>query len=263
MGKKKVITLPSFGTLRFFFFLLLFVVITYVKDAMMSYEINKGKERKFFDHGWLKTFHTFSFASYYDSRKMGFRSLRVINEDQVDPNHGFPLHEHKNMEIISIVLKGNLAHRDSMGNEVILHPNEIQVMSAGTGIKHSEYNPSPTSPAHFLQIWIVPDTKNSKPHYQQAHLPTTLNEWHLIASQSKENNSLQIQQDVGVYFLLLESEEQVSLPTHRYGWLQVIDGSISFYGTVLEQGDSIAVQPETPLVLKGIETSRLLFFDLN
>lgn len=224
--------------------------------------VRKSEERKFFDHGWLRTFHTFSFASYYDPKFMGFRNLRVINEDRVDASNGFPAHNHKDMEIISIVLEGDLAHRDSMGNESILHSNEIQVMSAGSGITHSEFNPSKTHPVHFLQIWVQPDTKDITPRYRQSTLPTIQNEWHLIAS---KQGPLPIQQDVGIYYLNLQKGKQMerSIPANRYGWLQVIDGNLSYNDTPLQQGDGVSFEPNAAIKLQAETQSRLLFFDLN
>ena len=224
--------------------------------------IRKSQDRKFFDHGWLKTYHTFSFASYFDPKFIGYRNLRVINEDSVDANHGFPAHDHKDMEIISIVLEGDLSHKDSMGNESILHSNEIQVMSAGTGITHGEFNPSKTHPAHFLQIWIQPDTKGIAPRYQQSKLPSETNEWHLLAS---KNGPLPIQQDVSLYYLNLETGKQAERSTapQRYGWLQVIEGDVSYNETLLHKGDGVSIEPNTTINLLAKSPSRLLFFDLN
>lgn len=224
--------------------------------------VRKSDERKFFDHGWLKTFHTFSFASYFDPKFMGFRNLRVINEDRVDANNGFPAHGHKDMEIISIVLEGELAHRDSMGNESILHANEIQVMSAGSGITHGEFNPSKTNPVHFLQIWILPDTKDITPRYGQSTLPSVPNEWHLIAS---KQGPLPIQQDVALYYLNLEKGKQIerSIPANRYGWLQVIEGTLTYNDIQIHSGDGVSIEPNTAFKLQAQTQSRLLFFDLN
>ncbi|WP_152618861.1 pirin family protein [Parachlamydia acanthamoebae] len=232
---------------------------------MMSYKIRKSHERKFFDHGWLKTFHTFSFAHYYDPNFMGFRSLRVINEDRVAPGNGFPMHHHENMEIISIVLEGSLAHRDSMGTESVIHANDIQQMSAGTGVNHSEYNPSSTEPVHFLQIWILPNQENIQPRYQQMPLPTSLNEWILIASENGQQNSIKIQQDVMLYTASLEIGKsfEKNIPDHRYGWIQVIEGELSLNADTIQSGDGVAINPDTNLILKAIKPSRILFFDMN
>lgn len=148
----------------------------------MPYAIRRSHERKFQNYGWLQTYYTFSFSNYYDPNFMGFRALRVINEDLIQPSRGFPLHEHDNMEIITVVLEGELAHQDSMGNTETIVANEVQVMSAGTGIHHSEFNPSDQHPVHLLQIWIIPDTKDVEPRYDQARLEITPNGWLLISS---------------------------------------------------------------------------------
>lgn len=232
----------------------------------MTYKIRKSRERKFFDHGWLKTFHTFSFASYYDPHFMGFRDLRVINEDRVDPGHGFPTHDHNDMEIISIVLEGELAHKDSMGTESIIKPNEVQAMSAGQGITHSEYNPSEKTVVHFLQIWILPDTKDIPPRYQQTQLPAAAsNKWILIASKSGKDKSLKIQQDVQLFALSLDKgkKEEKQISANRYGWLQVIEGDLLFNTDTLHTGDGVAIDPSTHITLEAKSPTRLLFFDLK
>lgn len=230
-----------------------------------AYQIRRSGERKFFDHGWLKTYHTFSFASYYDPRFMGFRDLRVINEDRVDSGRGFPMHDHKDMEIISIVLEGELAHKDSMGNVSVLHANDVQAMSAGTGISHSEYNPSSTNPVHFLQIWILPDTEGIPPRYQSSQLPSSHNEWMLIASKNGKNRSLKIQQDIELFAISLDPGKQAEkkIPEERYGWLQVINGELEFNADTLRTGDAVAIESNTPVKIKANSASRVLFFDLN
>lgn len=234
-----------------------------VGSAFMTYKVRKSEERKFFDHGWLKTRHTFSFANYYDPKFMGFRDLRVINEDTVAPGQGFPTHAHENMEIITVVLEGELAHKDSTGTESVIHANEVQAMSAGKGITHSEYNHSSSKPCHFLQIWIQPDTREAAPRYHpQTKLPTAPNQWTLLASKNGRDNSIPINQDVNLYAISLQSGSE-SLPSSRYGWLQVIDGSIQFNDTTLSAGDGAAIDPKTTLTLKSLSPARLLFFDLN
>jgi redox-sensitive bicupin YhaK (pirin superfamily) len=232
----------------------------------MGTKIRRSVDRKYFDHGWLKTYHTFSFASYYDPEFMGFRDLRVINEDRVDPGKGFPPHAHKDMEILSIVLEGNLAHRDSMGNESVIRANEVQAMSAGTGISHSEYNPSEKDPVHFLQIWIVPEVKGIAPRYiQESRLPDAPNQWKLLASKEGKEGSIQIQQDVELSSIALEAGKEVEKPLkpHRYGWLQVIDGELDLNGDRLHKGDGAAVDAGTLVKLKALSPSRVLFFDLK
>lgn len=222
-------------------------------------QIRKSNERKFFDHGWLKTYHTFSFASYYDPEFMGFRDLRVINEDRVDQGHGFPPHSHKDMEIISIVLEGELGHQDSMGNTSTLHANEVQVMSAGTGIVHSEFNPSKKHRVHFYQIWIEPDAKNIAPRYQQSPLPSEPNKWHLLTS---KDGPLPIQQDAFLYYAILNDHMEKVTAYDRYGWLQVIDGHVLCNEVPLQKGDGVTFNPNEKITLQASGTSRLLFFDL-
>lgn len=231
----------------------------------MNYKIRRSKERQYFDHGWLKTYHTFSFASYYDPNFMGFRNLRVINEDRVQAGHGFPLHNHQNMEIISLVLEGDLAHQDSLGNESILHANEIQTMSAGTGITHSEYNPSKDKLVHFLQIWIIPDQQNVKPQYQQKKLMPSKTSWTLLASKGGHEESLPIHQDVTVYLLELDVGKQVDkvIIDDRYGWLQMIDGEIELGNDLLKPGDGIAFHSHSQFKLLAKKPARALYFDLN
>src|ERR1700733_4469021 len=165
----------------------------------MVYSIRRSNERGSFDYGWLKTFHTFSFNEYYDSKFMGFRTLRVINEDRVQPHHGFPLHGHQDMEIITIVIDGELTHQDSMGNTSTIFPGEVQIMSAGTGVTHSEFNHSDSMPVHFFQIWIYPDKKFLTPNYQQKKFKIDPNKWQLIASKNSREGSLLLHQNAEVY----------------------------------------------------------------
>lgn len=230
-----------------------------------NYFIRRSKDRGFFDHGWLKTYHTFSFASYYDPNFMGFRSLRVINDDVIDAGRGFPTHHHDNMEIISILLKGELAHKDSMNNEEVIHENEIQVMSAGTGINHSEYNPSKTNPTHLLQIWIMPDQKSLTPSYGQRKLPQITNEWILLVSNSKEADALQINQDAKLYMATLDKDVKINkqLEANRYGWLQIIEGDVNLAGETLHTGDGVAISNGVNIELSAITKAKLLLFDLN
>ncbi len=240
----------------------------------MPYTIRRAEERKFFDHGWLKTYHTFSFGNYYDPNFMGFRDLRVINEDRVAPKRGFPPHSHKDMEIISIVLEGALAHQDDTGTESILKKDELQAMSAGSGITHSEYNPSEKELVHFLQIWILPDTNGIPPRYQQvATLPKKTNEWVLLAAKNGPKNTLQIQQDVALYAIRLDAGKTAQRSTQDkrqdkcYGWLQVIDGTLFISNEnqkdELHSGDGVAIDPATKITLSATTPTRLLFFDLK
>lgn len=233
----------------------------------MPYHIRRSHERKYFDYGWLKTYHTFSFGSYYDPRYMGFRSLRVINEDRVQPGSGFPAHEHENMEIISVILDGELAHKDSTGTESVMKKNEIQCMSAGSGIRHSEYNHSKEALVHFLQIWIKPDSLGISPGYQQMQLPVEPTGLHpfLIASKEGRDHSLRIQQDAYLYFIWLDDKQNIDLEIqkNRYAWLQILEGNLKMNNDTLQSGDGVAIEPESFLELQGMPTCKLLYFNLN
>lgn len=228
--------------------------------------IRRSEDRGHADHGWLDTHHTFSFADYYDPRHMGFRNLRVINEDRVKPGIGFPTHPHRDMEIISYVLAGELAHRDSMGNGSVIRPGEVQRMSAGTGITHSEFNNSKTDPLHFFQIWILPQREGITPSYEQKFFPDEgkRGSLRLIASPDGENGSVTINQDARLYATLLEAGEEIvhHLPAGHHAWVQVARGKVLMNGYVLEAGDGAAVSDEDLLRLTGKEASELLLFEL-
>jgi quercetin 2,3-dioxygenase len=228
--------------------------------------IRPETERGGGDFGWLNTHFTFSFDQYYDPRFMGFRSLRVINEDRVQAGHGFPMHPHRDMEIITYVLDGAIEHKDSMGNGSIIRPGDGQRMSAGTGVRHSEANPSQTDPAHLLQIWILPDRKGHEPGYEQKAFPEAekRGKLRLIASPDGENGSVTIHQDAKLYVSLLEPGQQVKhdLEDGRYAWLQVAKGAVELNGTSLGQGDGAAVSKEHKLTLKGTQNAEILLFDL-
>jgi len=228
--------------------------------------IRKARDRGHADHGWLSTYHTFSFADYYDPQQMGFRTLRVINEDQVQPGRGFPTHPHRDMEIISYVLEGALEHRDSMGNGSVIRPGEVQRMSAGTGITHSEYNHSKDELVHFLQIWILPEKNGVVPGYEQTFFPAEEKRKNsqLIASRDGRSGSVTIHQDVNLYAALLEAGEEIvhPVPNNRHDWLQIARGSVTVNGTLLEQGDGVAVSDEEQVVVTGREKAEVLLFDL-
>lgn len=219
--------------------------------------------------GWLDSWHSFSFGQYYDPRYMGFGDLRVINDDTVAPGQGFGTHPHDNMEIISIVLKGELEHRDSMGNGTIIKPGEIQKMSAGTGITHSEFNPSQTEPVHFLQIWIIPNILDIKPSYEQKTFDAKVltNQLTLIASPDGRNGSIIIQQDAELYQTLLEKDKTTSfdIDSKRMAWVQVAEGAIAVNGQPLVAGDGLAIVDEnTTIELRGIDNlSNILVFNLR
>ena len=228
--------------------------------------VRKAAERGHAEHGWLDSRHTFSFAEYYDPEHMGFRALRVINEDRVAPGQGFGTHGHRDMEIISYVLEGGLAHKDSMGNGSVIRPGDVQRMSAGTGVRHSEYNHSKDDAVHLLQIWIMPDTSGINPDYQQKRFEDEEKRarLRLIASTDGSDGSITIRQDARVFATLLDSSEQVrhELQPNRHAWVQVARGSIELNGKLLNQGDGAAASEETSLTLVGKESADVLLFDL-
>jgi len=229
-------------------------------------QIRKSEERGHADHGWLDSHHTFSFASYYDPRHMGFRSLRVINEDRVAPGRGFGAHPHRDMEILSYVLEGKLAHKDSMGHEEVLGPNEIQRMSAGTGVVHSEYNGSKTEPVHFLQIWIEPAKNGLPATYEQLAFSSEekRGKWKQLAGPVKAPGVSVVNQDAKVYVSELAAGEQIGheFASGRHGWLQVIRGGVTVNGRELASGDAVAISAEPSIIVKAGESSEVLLFDL-
>jgi len=223
-------------------------------------------ERGHFDHGWLDTRHTFSFARYHDRRYTSFRDLLVVNEDRVQPSRGFPTHSHDNMEIISYVLEGALEHRDSLGNGSIIRPGDVQRMSAGTGVTHSEFNPSATEPVHFLQIWITPDEQDLKPSYEQrtiapAELQDTLR---LVAAKDGGDDAVTIHQDAKVFASRITAGASLAhkLGPGRHAWIQVIDGVLKLNGLSLTSGDGAAVSDEEQLRLDALAPSHFVLFDL-
>jgi redox-sensitive bicupin YhaK (pirin superfamily) len=228
--------------------------------------IRRSDERGGGDYGWLKTRHSFSFDQYYDPRVMGFRSLRVINEDWVQPGRGFPMHPHRDMEIITYLLEGALEHKDSMGNGSIIRPGDGQRMSAGTGVRHSEANPSQTDPAHLLQIWILPERRGIEPGYEQKDFPAEekRGKLRLIASPDGKDGSVTIHQDARLYVSLLGPGQQVQheLGQGRYGWLQVAKGAVELNGQRLQQGDGAAISEQPQVEIKGEEESETLLFDM-
>ncbi len=231
-------------------------------------EVRKSADRGHANHGWLDSHHSFSFADYYDPKFMGFRSLRVINEDRVAPGMGFGTHGHRDMEILSYVLSGKLAHKDSMGHEELLGPNEIQRMSAGSGIRHSEYNGSTTETAHFLQIWIEPRTKGDTPSYEQIAFAAEEKQgkFRTLASPESGPGIATINQDARVYVAELKPGEALdyALDAKRYGWLHVIRGNAAVNGTALTTGDAgiIANESGLKIVAGGDTPTEVLLFDL-
>ncbi len=222
-------------------------------------------ERGHAEHGWLDSHHTFSFADYYDPKQMGFRALRVINEDRVDPKSGFGTHGHENMEIVTYVLSGTIEHKDSLGTNGQLKPGDVQRMSAGTGVRHSEMNPS-AEPLHFLQIWLLPARNGVKPDYEQKAFSTEerSGKFRLVVSPQGEDGSLKINSDAKLYATLLKAGEKASatLSPGRYAWLQVARGSGMLNGLKVEAGDGVAISQETALELTATQPLEALLFDL-
>jgi hypothetical protein len=230
--------------------------------------IRRGAERGYADHGWLKSFHSFSFADYYDPAHMGFGALRVINEDRVRPGMGFGTHGHRDMEIISYVLAGALEHKDSMGNGSIIRPGNVQRMSAGTGVRHSEYNPSASEGVHFLQIWIEPGTRGIAPGYEEKHFDeaSKRGRFRLIASPDGRDGSVTIHQDASLYVARLAPAAKASLELapRRSAWLQVARGSATVSGVVLAHGDGAAFENERLIeATAGPAGAELILFDLR
>jgi redox-sensitive bicupin YhaK (pirin superfamily) len=229
-------------------------------------QLRKSGDRGHADHGWLNTFHTFSFADYHDPSHLGFRSLRVINEDRVQPGMGFGTHGHRDMEIISYVLEGALEHKDSMGNGEVLRPGEFQRISAGTGVRHSEFNPSATEPVHFYQIWLLPKRNGIHPSYEQKFFAEDekRDKLRIVASPDGAEGSLTINQDANVYLATLTTGQSVtqSILPGRHAWLQVLRGSVNVNGTLLETSDGLAVSDERSLTIVGERPAEVMLFDL-
>ena len=227
--------------------------------------LRKSSDRGHADHGWLKSQFSFSFADYHDPAHMGFRCLRVINDDVIAGGGGFPAHPHRDMEIISYVVRGALEHRDSMGNGRVIKPGEFQYMAAGTGVRHSEFNPSPSEEMRLLQIWITPDTPGRPPRYEEkpmADAPT--GELHLIASKSGRDGSIAINQNTDLFLARLEPGQAVhhELAPGRHAWVQVAVGSLQLNGQALNEGDGAAISGENRLQIQASASSKILLFDL-
>ena len=225
--------------------------------------LRKANERGHASHGWLNSWHTFSFADYQDPDFMGFSALRVINEDTVQPGEGFPTHPHKDMEILSYVLQGAIEHQDSMGNKERVPAGEFQIMSAGTGVRHSEYNPSTTDALHFYQIWIIPAEKGIAPRYEQK----SFNDKHgrqLVLSPDARNGSLKVYQDMELWRWVLDAKEQAdfAIKPNRRIWVQVVKGQVEVNGVAATTSDGVAIWDESSLVIKASEESEVLVFDL-
>jgi redox-sensitive bicupin YhaK (pirin superfamily) len=229
--------------------------------------LRKSSERGTSEHGWLHSRHTFSFADYFDPNYMGFGPLRVINEDRVHPGQGFGTHGHRDMEIVSYVLEGALEHRDSLGTGSVIQPGDVQIMSAGTGIRHSEFNHSKTEPVHFLQIWIIPDREGIPPRYEQKRFEdeTKRGQLRLVASADGRDGSIVIYQDVQLFASVLNAGDQVTYPLspERKAWLQLARGALELNGRALETGDGVALESESNLQIEAKRNdTELLLFDL-
>lgn len=228
-------------------------------------KLRRSEERGKANHGWLNAYHTFSFGDYFDPDYKGFQALRVINEDLVEPNNGFGTHPHNNMEILTYVLSGELSHKDSMGNGSVIKAGEFQFMSAGTGVTHSEFNPSSSEKVHLLQIWIIPNKKNIPPTYSEWK-PTNenLQDLTLIASIDGREGSIKINQDVSLYLGRVNSGKEITqkISSERHAWLQLIEGELQISNLKLLKGDGLAVSGEELLQIKSLTDSRFLLFDL-
>jgi redox-sensitive bicupin YhaK (pirin superfamily) len=228
--------------------------------------IRKAGERGHFEHGWLDTYHTFSFGDYYDPAHMGFRSLRVINDDRVEPAQGFGMHGHRDMEIVTYVLEGALEHKDSMGNGSIIKAGEFQRMTAGTGVRHSEFNPSESESVHLYQIWILPERTGLKPGYEELSLSDAeaLGRLRLVASRDGADGSLTIHQDARLYLASLLPQQEVAHPVEkgRAVWLQILKGTVKLGNSDLTTGDGAAVMDETAITVRAVANSKILLFDL-
>ncbi|MEM6468073.1 MAG: pirin family protein [Planctomycetota bacterium] len=229
--------------------------------------IRRSEDRGYADHGWLKSYHTFSFAGYRDPNHMGFRNLRVMNEDRVAPAQGFGPHAHDNMEIVSYVLAGELEHKDSMGNGEVLTPGEFQRISAGTGITHSEFNPSTDHPVHFYQIWLIPNVLDTQPSYEQKRFPDEelSGQLRLVASPSGDDGSITIRTDAKVYLGKLKSGESVEhlIDPSRHLWLQVLRGDVQVNESELSASDAVAVSNESSVSISATSNAELMLFDLS
>ena len=229
--------------------------------------LRSATERGRSNHGWLDSAHTFSFSNYYDPRYMGFGPLRVINDDRVTPGAGFGTHGHRDMEIISYVLEGALAHQDSLGNGSVIRPGDVQRMSAGTGIDHSEFNHSQTEPTHFLQIWIAPDQIGYTPSYEQKYFSPAQKRGRLclVASREGRDGSVSLHQDVDLYAALLDGMDcvQFALSNSHLAWIQIAQGEVRVNGQALTEGDGLAIDEPGLLRLDGAQAAELLLFDIK
>ncbi len=229
-------------------------------------QVRPSKERGYEDKGWLKTFHTFSFDTYYDPDFLGYRHLRVVNEDTINGGKGFGTHHHRDTEILTYVLEGVLEHRDSLGNTTVIRPGEILLMSAGTGITHSEYNLSHHLPVHFIQIWIDPERHDLEPSYSKRQFSSASKwgQWCLMASRNGREGSLRVHQDIELYGVVLDAHDEIKYEAlfDRYYWIHIVSGKFLVQESILEAGDSAALSDESSIEVRCLEGGELLLFDL-
>jgi len=230
-------------------------------------EIIPADSRGAADHGWLKAKHSFSFADYHDPERMGFGSIRVINEDRIEPSQGFGTHPHQDMEIVTYIIDGALEHKDSMGNGSVIRAGDVQRMTAGTGVRHSEFNHSETEAVHLLQIWILPQELSLQPGYEQQHFDREdkLNQWRLIASSDSRDSSLRVHQAVDLYASVLEADKQLQhsfAPGHS-GYLQIVSGTVTANGEQLAAGDAAAISDVSELIFEATSEAEAILFDLR
>ncbi|MDH3613297.1 MAG: pirin family protein [Gammaproteobacteria bacterium] len=229
-------------------------------------DVIRSNSRGTADHGWLKSKHTFSFADYHNPSRMGFAKLRVVNEDWIEPGQGFGTHPHRDMEIVTYMIDGALEHKDSMGNGSIIRPGELQRMTAGTGVMHSEFNHSADDQAHLLQIWILPERNGLEPGYEQKLFPTDekRKQWRLVGSRDGRDGSLTIHQDVNLYSSVLDENDTIdfTFDGRRRGFLQIVKGAVDIEGQKLVAGDAIATQDQESLSIRAAARSEMLLFDM-
>ena len=230
-------------------------------------DIIHAESRGAADHGWLKAKHSFSFADYFDPSRMGFASIRVINEDRIEPGQGFGTHPHKDMEIVTYIIDGALEHKDSMGNGSVIRAGDVQRMTAGTGVHHSEFNHSETETVHLLQIWILPEENSLQPGYEQQHFDRKdkLNQWRLIASRDARESSMRVHQAVDLYASVLEAGHELrhSLTAGQSGFLQIVSGSVAANGEQLTAGDGAAIQDVDELIIESTSEAEVILFDMG
>ena len=233
---------------------------------MQKLQVRKSSDRGYANHGWLQSYHSFSFAEYFDRNHMHFSALRVINDDIIAPGQGFGMHPHRDMEIVTYILRGELQHKDDIGNGSVIRAGDVQRMTAGTGVVHSEFNASATNDVHLLQIWIMPDSLNLEPSYEEKHFSTEqkLNQWCLIAARNKQECAMTVHQDMQLYASILDAQANLAYTVNenRSAYLHVAYGNIELDGKTFESGDAVMLNGSAELLIKANAESELLLFDL-